>query len=459
MRLGTALSKSTTAAITTVSHPVKLDMRRLIEEELPFTYSVYATPEALGSTMNMLFEHHLKHSENMPFYGISLAAGTDMLETMRQYYAMLCEALDHLFFSPMDSHEERQELIARYFDCDMMRAHGRMFVDYAMITRRAAKQAHIPGGGQGGTIYGRFDAAADPTTGKITGVYEFNGDTPVMLFESVNLQHHLVSQIDPEAQFNEWYIETVAQLEQMGLEGKKIAAVCSTEAIEDIVATETILQAFDAAGLDCYLVDISDLDYDQTNPSNPFIINGVEEHPDILFFLLPWEEMVENFSLAFEQHHFWANNTRFLEPSWRWFISHKGMLAYVSDLLAQGKLEQYQNLPHLPAALSLEELQAHQKRLGLPTDNYVVKPVIGRLSNNITVVEGGQVTEQSQGIYGNVPMLYQHYCPAGKVATGNFIVCGWMTCENYCSTLAIREFDSRITDLERERFVPHIIRG
>lgn len=458
MRLGSFSPSRPLAAISLASYPVQLDMRRLIEEELPFTYSVYATPEALGSTLNMLFEHHLRHSENMPFYAISEAAGSGMVETMRQYYAMLCEAVDHLFFGPLEPDEDRYERIAKYFDCSMMRTHGRMFVDYAMTTRRSAKQALIPGGGQGGTIYGRFDAAADPATGELTGIYEFNGDTPVMLFESVNLQHHLVSQIDPERQVNDWFGETVEQLQQMGLEGKKIAAVCSTEAIEDIVATETILQAFDAAGLDCYLVDISDLDYDQTNPSNPFVINGVEEHPDLLFFLLPWEEMVENFSVAFEQHHFWANRTRFLEPSWRWFISHKGMLAYVSDLLAQGQLAHYQNLPHLPAALSLPELEAHQQRLGLPTGSYVMKPVIGRLSSNVTVVQDGQVKEQSQGSYGQAAMLYQHHCPPGKVETGNFIVCGWMTCENYCSTLAIREFDTAITDLEGERFVPHILR-
>ncbi|RMX03501.1 hypothetical protein D8I35_16630 [Corticibacter populi] len=460
MRPSSIHPSSLAAAITSITCPVTLDLRRLIEEELPFTYHCYASKEALGATLQELFAHHLAHSSRMPFYSISTAAAVGMGETLRQYYLMLCAALDHLFFAPMASEQERQALIARYFDCPMMRSHGRMFTEYAMATRRAASAAGLwQGGLQGSTIYGRFDAAADPVTGRITGVYEFNGNTPVMLFESVNLQSYLAGQIDGDLQFNDWWGQTVEQLQNMNLAGQKIAAVCTTDAIEDIITSETILQVFDAAGLDCYLVDIADLDYDQSNPANPFIVNEVEEHPDILFFLTPWEELVENFSLAFEQYRYWFDRTRFLEPPWRWFISHKGILAWVSDLLAQGELQAYSALPHLPTALSLEALQARQQALGLPTGSYVAKPVIGRLSANVTVVSNGQVLEQSAGAYGDVPMVYQHYCAPGRTETGNFIVCGWMSCEDYCETLAIREFDHHITDFDRERFVPHILRG
>ena len=103
-------------------------------------------------------------------------------------YGALVDSLELLFtkYEHLIEHFYGQEFIERY----------PQFVDYAKHTYFENHEA----------IGGRFDVAYDFEQGQVRGFYEFNGDTPVMLFESVAMQDWMVTQIGhAEDQSNYWF--------------------------------------------------------------------------------------------------------------------------------------------------------------------------------------------------------------------------------------------------------------
>ncbi|PWF22974.1 glutathionylspermidine synthase family protein [Corticimicrobacter populi] len=431
-----------TAAITARTYSIDFDAAALLSQELPLTHLFYTDHGQLNSELADLFSFPIAHQAAMPFYLLPEPTADEMASTLTLYYAMMVDAVRILLSSP-------NARIRRYFDCDMMQAHGDMFIDYARAT------LHSPGLAAQ-TLYGRFDAAVDPASGRITGIYEFNGNTPVMLFESVNLENILATGLGhPQRQFNEWWHTTIAMLQTRMTGGKRVAVVCDTSFIEDITTCETLVQLFEAAGCDPYLVDIRELDYDYLMPEQPFIMNQAGLRPDLIFMLTPWEEMVMTFPEAFRSHRKWFGQVSFMEPAWRWFLSHKGILVFISDLYDsdQAFATRHAGLPHLRAAFEAETIG--------PT--HVAKPALGRLSSNIRIIEQGTLTAASGGSYQDTPMIYQAYCPPGQVAgRNNFILGAWMTSRpnsllGDVSTLCFREFDQPVLDLRNERFIPHLL--
>lgn len=428
-------------------HAVPFDLNATINQELPYVSAYYSSAGELQQDVKDLLAFPIANHQAMPFYTLRHSSCEPIADAFYSAYEAMIYALERLFGDDAAS-------LAVFFDCDLIRKHGRTFIPYARHTFQSRTLI-------GQALYGRFDAALDPVSERITGIYEFNGDTPVMLFESINLQHSLLCSIDADGQnqFNEWYQNTVNMLRTHRLEhDHQIAIACSMEYIEDIATCETLAQVIgEQAG--AHLLDLKDIDYDHANLEQPFVIRGTDTYLDALFVLSPWEEMVEAFPAAFAQWERWADNVALLEPAWRWFLSHKGMLAYLTHLSETDSVFRlrFKGAPLLRTYLTPERFQQAGQA-------YVSKPVLGRLSSNIEIVEAnGQVSTSSEGHYGDCERVYQEYhtphCVPGR---NNFIVGMWMSGQARTklalpATLCIREFDAPVLELSNERFIPHVL--
>lgn len=430
-----------TQKIVCKKHVLDLDARSLIEAELPILKTVYDNASELNFDIAEWLEYYIKHDAGgVSVYHMSEEVGEGIRGTLTEYYHFMLAGLTHLF-------SKSNAEILKYYPCDMIRKHGDVFLDYA-------KSEFYKAGAMVNTIGGRFDAAVDPNTGKVVGVYEFNGDTPVMLFESVNLQNLFSTQItgSPDNQINDWWERSIENFS--GLKDRNVAVLCDVNFVEDSTTSETVAQMFEATGANVFFTDVRDLVYDPQNMSVPFYIEGSVNVPDYIFILLAWEEMVQHAPEIIANHRFWGPHLRMLEPAWRWFMSHKGFMAFLSDWLKNPEVAaKWGHLPHLESSLSKEQFGG----------TYVEKPVHGRLSQNIKIVVDGKVAHETVGEYPDTPKLYQKYQPPFKLGDGrNFIVGGWVTGGmaaplTEVSTLCFREFDTGVLDLKNERFISHVL--
>lgn len=424
-------------------HDIQFNLDQILQEELPYTRAFYSDGEELKQDIKDLFSFPSANSSNMPVYTLSLAECQNIGETFEEAYAMLVDAVAIAF--------KRRSDIVKFWDCELIRNHP-YFIDYAIHTFRPENRKPA--------MYGRFDASFDPVSGNVIGLYEFNGDTPVMLFESVHLQDRITKAItgDHSAQFNEYWAKMDYYLRNAKLGYS--AVVFDQNYIEDTATCETLAQLM---GQDspCMFVDFADLDFDMIEKAYPWVIN--DTHLDTVFVLSPWEEMVANFPYAFENWQDWANNVHLMEPAWRWFLSHKGVWAYVTHLMETDTIFQmrYGHLPVLETRLTESEFVKSGRK-------FVSKPVIGRLSSNVTIHNAdGSPEFEAGGFYPYTERVYQEYCEPGHVdGRNNFILCMWMapTPNEWngnpraeCGTLCIREFDDAVLSLANERFIPHLI--
>lgn len=428
------------------THPISFHLESVAQEELPYMAALYRTGDEFHADTKDLLAFPIQNAGAMPFYNLRASSGPRIGNAFYDAYTAMIAALERLFGDP--------EAIARFFDCEFLRKHGAIFIPYARHTFKSRTMI-------GQSLYGRFDAVLDPQTEDVVGIYEFNGDTPVMLFESVNLQNRLLTEIgvDPSLQYNDWYDFTCDMLRRHGLNiDHQIAVACSTSYVEDMATCETLAQVIGEHAT-TYLLDLADVDYDHANPTKPFVVKGTDNYLDAIFVLSPWEEMVDAFPAAFRQWERWADNVALLEPAWRWFLSHKGMLAYITHLFETDEVfaDEHEGAPFLRTYLAPDPFRARGEA-------YVSKPVLGRLSSNIqTHDEQGQVIFSTSGHYDDCPRVYQQFCPPTKVEGRNsFIVGMWMAGQANTkialpTTLCIREFDSPILQLSNERFIPHIL--
>lgn len=433
------------SAISLAYAAVPLQLDELIASELPFCQTLYNHQDELHQDIRDCFSFFLENQAHLPLYEIQESSAQRIQHELSQYYHMLKDALTQAFALPIDQ-------LRHWFDCSAAQDVGfGAFVDYAKATFVDHAQNRTAFTAASSAIYGRLDAVVDPDTGNVVGVYELNGDTPVMLFESINLQNKIVTELgEADNQANEWW--EVTQNRFRGLAGKAIAVVCDVSYIEDSTTSETIAQVFDAIGAQVYFTTIESLNHTLLDIEKPFRIDGVATPPDAVFMLLPWEEMWSSGRDVLAHWPHWYKNVHFFEPAWRWFMSHKGLMAWASFLLAEDPdfAERWAQVPHLHTELSPDYFIANNL-------DYVVKPVIGRLSQNIQIVQNNRVITQTEGHYGTEPMVYQQYCPPHPVADRpNMIVGGWLA-GDHVATLCFREFDGAVLDLQNERFIAHLL--
>lgn len=428
-----------------IKHKIHFDID-VLPDYLPYLSEFYNSKEELKKDVRDLFSFPLANKEAMPFYTISSEGCENIANAAEGTYAAMVDAVEYAF--------EHRSMVYQFYSCEMLRSpEGRSFIDYAEFTfnqRNLLSQA----------LYGRFDMAVDPVTDKVTGVYEFNGDTPVMLFESTAMQDDFARQIDRsgESQFNEYYQYVSESLRDHRLSRtSKIAVVFNSEYVEDSATCE-ILNELLGEHVTAFMVDIKELDYDHAGGSKPFMYKDVVL--DGMFILSPWEEMVTAFPAAFLNWKQWAESVAIMEPAWRWFMSNKGIWALMTQMAEESKdwACEWQGLP------LLRTYQHKERLLGQPQ---VSKPILGRLSSNIEFIgaDGGTIVS-SEGFYGGTEKIYQELCPAGSVRPGkNFIAGVWMApnCSRKdlyarAGTLCFREFDNEIIETMNERFIPHLIR-
>lgn len=433
-----------------VYHEIDFDVEKIIREGLPFMSAFYSDGDELNEDVHDLFSFAANSCKEMPMYTIKESSCDSVAETFNDVYAMMIEAATKVF--------RDKKSLYHFFDCEFLRTHGRYFVEYAAHTFSAR-------GMIGQAMYGRFDAAFDPVTEKVTGIYEFNGDTPVMLFDSVHIQNDLTLQVTGSnyAQFNNYYPMINEMLDKHRLDySKNFAVVCDTRFVEDMATCETLAQIF-GEHAQSHFLDLKDLDFDYVNKHKPFVIAGTDTYLDHIFVLSPWEEMVAAFPKAFENWRDWVDNVTFMEPAWRWFLSHKGMFAYITHLMETDNAyyARWKHVPGLRTYLTPEPFLSK----GEP---YVSKPVLGRLSSNIRIHNGlGELEHESQGGYEDCERVYQEFCPPHRVeGRNNFILGMWMVSEartllsghvGHAATMCIREFDAPVLELTNERFIPHIV--
>lgn len=418
-----------------------LSAAQIIADELPYVHAFYTHQEQLHTDVQDWLKFFIEHQQQLPMYGITEACADNLMAQMTEYYAMLLAALRQIL--KLDIQSARQ-----WFTCKA--SADPSFVQFYEYARHEFFR-QTPYTMASSTIYGRFDAVVEPHSGKLAGIYEFNGDTPVMLFESVNLQNLIATSLGKqEQQANDWWLHT--QENFAAYQGKNIAVVCDVSFIEDASTTETIAQLFESVEAQVYFTTLEGLNHSVLELEQPFTIDGVQARPDVIFMMLPWEEMWVSGRDILAHWPSWQQNVQFLEPAWRWFMSHKGLLAWVSHLMDNdsGFRERWQHLPHLRTELSPDYfLQTGQ--------DYVAKPAIGRLSQNITIHQQDAITLQTGGQYQGESMVYQAYLPPYQVTgRNNFIVGGWLAGQKVC-TLCFREFDGAVLDLKNERFIAHLL--
>lgn len=412
-------------------HKIDFNLPEILSEELPYTSAFYADQGELRQDLKDLFAFPLNNADRMPFYTMNVSESISIHTKVKELHDLVMRAVRHLLTAD-------REAIPKFFDCDLIRNHP-YFVDYAAYTL-----------GSETPIYGRYDLAYDPVAKEILGVYEFNADTPVMLFESTNLQNRLCEQVtgDGENQYNSYWECAKAYFESARL-GQK-AIVFDSNYIEDTVTSETLAQVMG----DVVFADLTELDFDHASRKRPFFVG--ETQVDTIFVLAPWEEMVESFPHAFANWKDWAGSVGLLEPAWRWFASHKGIWAYITHLMETEWSGRLVGLPLLRTYMTPDKFIAEGKK-------FVSKPVIGRLSMNIQIHDPeGDVEFESDGSYGDVPRVYQEYCEPGQVdGRNNFILGIWVAPngrdESEPATLCIREFDEPVLGLQNERFIPHYL--
>ena len=424
-----------------VQHDIGFNLSQVLEEELPILSSYYDNRDDLRKDVEDLFDFPIKHSPKMPFYTVKESSCDRIYDTFTNTYAMMVSALDELF-------RQDNETIYKFFGEEFLRKHP-YFIDYA---RHAFNRKHE-------AIYGRFDAVVDPVSEEVTGIYELNGDTPVMLFESVNLQNYLTQTVtgSGEAQFNNYYGELSAFAEAKWRLADKVAIVFDANYVDDAATCETMAQAIGESAT-ILLGGVNDIDFEHAELHSPWYLR--DDQLKSMFILCPWEEMVEAFPTGFIHWNKWADNVQFFEPAWRWFLSNKGIWAWITHLM-ETDTEFAFSWDHLPVLKTYVDPDEAKKRLG---SRYVTKPPTGRLSNNIKIWKDGQLEYESDGSYDGCPVVYQEYhAPSVVNGTSSFIGCAWMSpmkprsLEMQASTLAFREFDERVLSITNERFIPHLV--
>lgn len=389
--------------------------------------------------------------EKVPFYEFTEEEARCLAYASEKVYGMMYSAITMLF-------KFHRQYIPTFFGEEFCKAYPQ-FLNYAFETFKKEQPA----------MYGRFDIRFDPEDSDIK-FYEFNADTPIMLFESSCINHILATKAGYEgSQWNMWQ-ENFREGMNWFLHGgqKRIAVVGKLEALCDCLTVEYIYNSLVDHGLTADLLDYKQLEYDLIDKR--FHCDGVVY--DAVYILKPWEEMVEESPDIIADYPYWIDQVMFFEPAWRWFMSNKGIWAYMWWLFTNKDVE---GTAASKEIFNFRVTHEYAKRYLLPSymaeskpadmKDYASKPIIGRLSNNIKIFRDGVETQATEGPYELFPRIVQKYAPPCRSERSQFIVGMWMapfTANNdlhemEASLLCIREYEGDVTHIDGESFIPHMV--
>lgn len=276
------------------------------------------------------------------------------------------------------------------------------------------------------SLYGRFDLAYDGRTPP--KLLEYNADTPTSLLEASVIQWYWLKDRYPDAdQFNSIHERLIACWREMGISSPLYFA-CVADAPEDFGNLQYLRDTAIQAGLETSHLFMHEIGFDEV--SGRYV--DLDDAPmDCLFKLYPWEWLVNEYfgrKLA-------TARMRLIEPAWKMLFSNKGLLALLWELF-----EGHENL--LPAGFEQ----------GVFHDNFVIKPLLSREGENVTVHANGQV-HAVEGSYGGKGVVYQKLAPIPCI-DGNYPVIGSWVIGGEAAGIGIRE-DRTLVTTNASRFIPH----
>lgn len=412
----------------------------IIDQELPFV-SGFNNPDLIKQAQEC-YQFYEANAGHMPFVAMREEEALRMAKGFYDYACLLKEAAVRVIQDP--------NLFQRYLSTSTLSS------QQLELMRRLAQDSLNK---KEQALYGRFDAAFG-INGSLTGIYEYNGDTPTMLFESANIQNMLTDRLYANGnlqagQFNDIWGDIQENLGD-SFNGKRVAVLCTLGAIEDLTTCETLSQIFEEVGANVRLARMEDLQV--TNSEVGWEFNLLSEptfRPEKVFVLLPWEEMLDFGHDFFIETHRWAQDIQFFEPAWKWVMGHKGLMAYIYDCQRglQPKLDTPCSAPILKTTFT-----------PLIGEAYVSKPVVGQRSMNVRVHKPtGEIEAMIPGPFEDDVMVYQEYCEPNGSPIGKLVACGWTTFDKELrpevTTIAFRAFDPdlKILDQVNERIIPHIV--
>ena len=290
------------------------------------------------------------------------------------------------------------------------------------------------------SLYSRLDFAYD---GKgAAKLYENNADTPTSLYETGFWQwlwlEDMVnsSQIRRDAdQFNLLQELLIERFQEIATQqpGQTLHFSCCKDSVEDRGTVQYIEDCALEAGLSTSFVFTEDIG-----------LNNKKEFVDLndqavrwMFKLYPWEFMFR------EQYagNLQEAKVNWLEPMWKSIISNKALLPLLWKM--------FPNHPNLIPSFFPDD-----KKISTLGD-YVIKPLFAREGANISIVEKGKKTLQTDGPYGEEGVIYQAYHPLPKFGDNYTLIGSWLINDKPAG-MSIREDTSRVTQ-DLSRYIPHII--
>ncbi len=290
------------------------------------------------------------------------------------------------------------------------------------------------------SLYSRLDFAYD---GKgHAKLYENNADTPTSLYESGFWQwlwlEDMVNnhQIRRDAdQFNILQELLVERFRTIALQqpGQTLHFSCCKDSIEDRGTVQYMEDCALEAGLSTSFVFVEDIGLNNNDEFVDFDDRAIRW----MFKLYPWEFMFrEEYAANLQQA-----KVNWLEPMWKSIISNKALLPLLWKM--------FPNHPNLLPAFFPDDKQAST------LDSYVIKPVFAREGANVTIVENGKKTLQTDGPYGEEGMIYQAYQPLPKFGDNYTLIGSWLVNDKPAG-ISVREDATKVTQ-DTSRYLPHII--
>jgi glutathionylspermidine synthase len=278
------------------------------------------------------------------------------------------------------------------------------------------------------SIYGRFDFVFKDGIPKLL---EFNADTPTSLVEAAIAQWFWKEDLfKQEDQFNSLHESLIDYWKYLKpyLNSSTVYFTCVKNSHEDLTTVEYIRDCAIQAGIDTKLIFIDDIGWDGDK-----FLDLEEKEIKSLFKLYPWEWMInDNFGV-----NLLVRTCQFIEPAWKILASSKALLPILWDL--------FPDCPYI--------LRAETKPL--PID-YVEKPIYSREGSNVSINQGGLITERTKGPYITNKSIYQEYCEIPEFDGLKPIIGSWVVGQ-VSHGMGIRASENKITS-NKSLFIPHIIK-
>ncbi len=287
--------------------------------------------------------------------------------------------------------------------------------------------AHLAGGANGFTLFGRMDLSYDGTNP--AKLLEYNADTPTSCLEASVAQWDWLQAVRPDFdQFNSLHEQLIEAWRALrtgtGETRLHFAAVEDSE--EDWGNTEYLRDTAMQAGWQTVAVAVERIGWNGRSFVDEFNV-AIER----LFKLYPWEWLVqEEFGPALLE-----SDIKVVEPAWKMLLANKALLVVLWEL--------YPDHPNLlPAYYEPDALGAR----------FAKKPKLAREGANVTLVDGHPI-ESVDGAYGAEGFVFQALAPLPRFGSDHAVIGSWIVGDKPAG-IGIREDTSPVTR-NTSRFVPH----